>query len=203
LAAGLSSAIKTQAQRPPFVLQLPVEKAPHLGLYRSWLGVLQSDPHYDRGDPPQLARWHQAHRIGGSHGIPKEVYDRGHALGLTGLRGEQRIRVPNWSRARPTPMAVDHIIELQFTPATMREVFDADESRDVDNYELLSERANTASRNRFVANVARQRAIQEAFDPLLRGQVLRFDRVELDGGEPGERWTSEEIRRGEQLDAYP
>src|SRR5262249_24092646 len=57
-------------KKPPFVLRLPKQKAPHLETYRSWLGVLQSDPLYLRGNPAQLDKWHQALRIGGSHAIP-------------------------------------------------------------------------------------------------------------------------------------
>ena len=197
VAAGVSSAAKP-TQRPPFVLRLPLEKAPHLGSYRNWLGILQSDPSYLRGRPAQLENWHQAHRIGGSHGIPAEVYERGHRLGLTGRAGEERIRVPDWTRGRRSVfLQVDHIIELQVTPASMRGIFD-----DVDNYELLDQTSNVASRNRLVGNIDRERAIQEAFDPSAKGRRLYFDRVELDGGQPGLRWTSEEIRRGDQLDAY-
>lgn len=195
-AAGIASAGAPKA-RPPFVLRLPQEKQPHLATYRAWLGALQSDPAYDRGAPAQLERWHQAHRIGGSHGIPSEIYERGHALGLTGEAGERLIRLPNWSRARSTPMEVDHIIELQVTPAGMRDAFDV-----VDNYELLDRSANGTSGPRLRANIARERAIQVAHDPTAAPRVLVFDRVEPDSGQDGERWSSEEIRAGAQLDAY-
>jgi hypothetical protein len=94
-------------------------------------------------------------------------------------------------------MEVDHIIELQVTPREMLDAFDH-----VDNYELLDRAANRRSRNRLVGNIARERAIQVAFNPTLEDQVIPFDRVEQDGGQPGERWTSEEIRHGDQLDAY-
>jgi hypothetical protein len=193
VAAGLSSATK----RPPFVLRLPMEKAPHLGTYRAWLGRLQSDPSYTRGSPAQLDKWHQAHRIGGSHAIPAEVYERGHALGLTGEPGERRVRVPDWSRTRSTPMEVDHIIELQVAPGSLRDAFDH-----VDNYELLDRTANGNAGRQLQRNIAAERAIQVAFDPSAAKRVLIFDQVELDGGQPGERWRSEEIRRGDQLDAY-
>ena len=195
-AAGLSSATNPK-KRPPFVLRLPLEKAPHLTTYRRWLGVLQSDPQFQRGNPAQLARWHQAHRGGGSHGIPARVYQRGHTLGLTGDEGERRIRVPDWTRMRSTRMEVDHMVELQLTPAPMRAAFD-----EVENYELLDSTSNVSSRNRLVASVARERAIQVTFDPTAAGRVLTFDKVEQDGGRVGERWTSEEIRRGVQLNYF-
>ena len=92
---------------------------------------------------------------------------------------------------------VDHIIELQVTPASMRDAFDS-----VDNYELLTETANVASRNRIRASIEKERAEQVACDPSKKDQVLTFDQVELGGGQRAERWTSEEIRSGEQLDAY-
>jgi Domain of unknown function (DUF4157) len=192
---------------PPFVLRVPAEKAPHLDVYRKWLGVLQDDPKYERGQPAQLDKWRQAHRIGGAHAIPAEVYERGHKLGLTGEEGENRIRVPDWTRTRgprvdrpkapEVKIAVDHKIELQVTPASMRDAFDS-----VDNYELLTETANVASRNRIRANINAERAKQVACDSSKKDQVLTFDRVELGDGQPAERWTSEEIRSGEQLDAY-
>jgi hypothetical protein len=147
-AAGLAAA--TQAKKwPPFVLKLPIEKAPHLATYRSWLGVLQSDPNYVRGNPAQLDKWHQAHRQCGSHPIPRSVYERGHALGLTGKEGEERIRVPDWSRrSKSIFMQVDHIIERQLTPNSHRGIFD-----EMDNYELLDGRSNVNSRNRYVGNI--------------------------------------------------
>ena len=183
--------------RPPFVLRLPREKAPHLLTYRAWLGRLQSDPAYDRGSPAQLDKWHQAHRLGGSHGVPSDVYERGHALGLTGEAGERRIRVPDWSRTRSTPMEVDHIVELQVAPPDLRDAFDA-----VDNYELLDRTANGTSGRQLRINIARERAIQVAYDPTAATRVLVSERVELSEDQDGERWSSEEIRAGEQLDAY-
>jgi hypothetical protein len=192
---------RRKRKRPPFVLRLPQQKASHLERYHNWLGVLQSDPHYDRGDPSQpeqQQRWHDAHRIGGSHGIPCKVYERGHVLGLTGRKGERRIRIPDWSRhSKSISMQVDHIIELQLTPASHRSVFD-----DMDNYELLDSSSNVASRNILVGNIRAERAKQEAFDPSAVGRVLPFDEVTLDGGTAGERWISSEIRDGEQLDAF-
>jgi hypothetical protein len=200
VAAGLSSAglpKQPKQQRPPFVLRLPQEKAPHLAEYRAWLGRLQSDPAYDRGSPAQLEKWHQAHRIGGSHGIPAKVYNRGHALGLAGTDGERLIRVPNWSRTRMIPMEVDHIIELQVTPAPMRDAFDS-----VFNYELLDRTSNGQAGNRLRQNIAAERAKQVAYDPSAANRVLIFDQIVLDGGQRGERWSSENIRHGKQLDAY-
>jgi hypothetical protein len=170
-------------------------------------GEQKDDPKYERGQPAQLDKWRQAHRIGGAHAIPAEVYERGHKLGLTGEEGENRIRVPDWTRTRgprvdrpkapKVKIAVDHIIELQVTPAWMRDAFDS-----VDNYELLTETANVASRNRIRANINAERAKQVACDPSKKDQILTFDQVELSGGQPAERWTSQEIRSGEQLDAY-
>ena len=94
-------------------------------------------------------------------------------------------------------MEVDHIIELQVTPAPMRAAFDA-----VFNYELLDRTSNGNAGNRLWRNIAAERAIQVAHDPSVANRILIFDRVELDGGQRGERWSSEQIRGGEQLDAY-
>lgn len=184
-------------QRPPFVLRLPLEKAPHFVRYQSWLTVLQSDPNYQRGNPGQLDIWHQKLRLGGSDGIPSCVYERGHALGFTGAAGERRVRVPNWSRMRSTSMEVDHIIELQLTPSAMRSDFNS-----LANMELLDETSNGNSGKQIQLNVAAERARQVAFDPTAANRVLRFDAVTLEGGTPGERWSVDEIRAGEQLDAY-
>jgi hypothetical protein len=184
-------------KRPPFVLRLPRAKSVHLALYRSWLGRLQSDPDYERDNPAQEARWRQAHRIGGSHGIPARIYDRGHALGLTGRDGEARVRKPHWTRTRTTPMEVDHIIELQVAPPELRVIFD-----DVDNYELLDRDANGDSGRRLFNNIRNERLNQAVYDPSTVGRVLIFDAVEVDGGIDGERWSSEEIRAGEHLDYY-
>jgi len=184
--------------KPPFVLRLPQQKKPHLERYRSWLGALQSDPFFDRGDPPQLERWHQALRLGGSDAIPAEVYERGHTLGFTGESGERLIRVPNWSRnAANIQMQVDHIIELQVTPPAMREEFNS-----IFNMELLDAQSNQESGNLLKINILAERAKQAAVDPTTAAQVLIFDAVELDGGTDGTRWSSEELRAGEQLDAH-
>jgi hypothetical protein len=191
---GTSTAPKP---KPPFVLRLPQQKAPHLETYRAWLGVLQSDPNYQRGNPGQLERWHQALRIGGSNAIPADVYERGHHLGFTGEAGERRVRVPDWSRTKSTPMEVDHIIELQVTPMSHRDYFNS-----IANFELLDRAANGSSGPLLANNIAAERAIQVAFDPSAAGKILTFDQVVLDGGSAGERWLVDEIRGGEQLDAY-
>jgi uncharacterized protein DUF4157 len=184
-------------QRPPFKLLLPRQKAPHLAHYRGWLGVLESDPNYQRGNPGQLEKWHQALRIGGSNAIPAAVYQRGHRLGFTGEVGERRVRVPDWSRTASKPMEVDHVIELQVTPASMRNEFNS-----IDNYELLDRAANGSSGPLLAANVAAERAKQVAFDPSAAGRIVKFDAVELDGGSEGERWSVDDIRSGRQLDAF-
>ncbi len=183
--------------KPPFVLLLPRQKSVHLTTYRSWLGVLQSDPNYDRGNPNQLERWHQALRVGGSHAIPPDVYERGHSLGLTGEAGERLIRVPDWSRSQSVAMEVDHIIELQVTPQAFREDFNS-----ISNFELLDRPSNGSSGPLLSSNIAKERAKQVAFDPTLAGKILKFDDVQLDGGTEGDRWTVDEIRGGEQLDEY-
>ena len=171
-------------QRPPFVLRLPPPKVPHLATYRAWLGVLQSDPNYLRGNPAQLDKWHQAHRIGGSDPIPESVYERGHALGLTGEEGEKRIRVPDWSRI-PTSMEfqVDHIIELQVTPASHRDQFNS-----IFNYELLDSVSNGSSGPMMAASIAAERVKQVAYDPSAAGRVLLFDDIQPMEAPAGERW---------------
>jgi hypothetical protein len=185
-------------KRPPFVLRLPLQKAPHLLTYIGWLGRLQSDPDYDRDDPAQLEKWHRALRIGGSDAIPADVYDRGHTLGLAGRIGERRIRVPDWSRTTESRlMEVDHIVELQLTPAAMREEFDS-----VPNYELLDRTSNRASGGLLRANIAAERAKQVAFDPSTAKRILLFDQVVLGGGTPGERWSVGDLQTGAQLNAY-
>ena len=162
-----------------------------------YIGVIQSDPNYVRGNPAQRNQWHAELRLGGGHAIPAEVYERGHRLGFTGEEGEQRIRIPDWARTKASiPMEVDHVIELQVTPAALREKFDT-----IDNYELLDRTANGTSGPRLRGNIATERQKQEAFDPSLKGQILLFDQVQLDGGTAGQRWGVEEIRSGAQLDA--
>lgn len=184
-------------RRPPFVLRLPQQKAPHLARYRANLKVLASDPNYQRGNPGQLEAWHMALRLGGSHGIPAEVYERGHRMGLVGQEGERRIRVPNWSRTRSRPMEVDHIIELQVVRQSVRDLFDHP-----DNFELLDRAANGSSGPQLSASIAAERAIQVAHDPSLANQVIPFDSVVMAGGFDGERWSIDAIRAGQQLDYY-
>jgi hypothetical protein len=184
-------------KKTPFVLLLPQQKAPYLQLYRNWLGVLQSDPNYDRGNPAQDDKWHQALRIGGSDPIPAEVYERGHRLGFTGAAGEKRIRAPDWSRTKSVPMEVDHVIELQVTPDSKRDYFNS-----MANFELLDRPSNGTSGNLIKNNIATERAKQEAADPTLKGRVLKFDDVQMDGGTPGERWSADEVKGGQQLDAF-
>jgi hypothetical protein len=127
------------------------------------------------------------------------VYERGHLLGFTGEGGEKRIRVPNWSRdaINSIEMQVDHIIELQLTPDFMREEFDS-----IFNWELLDAKSNQASGNLLKNSIAAERAKQVAFDPTAASRILKFDDVKLDGGTPGQRWEPDELRAGEQLDAY-
>jgi hypothetical protein len=95
-------------------------------------------------------------------------------------------------------MEVDHIIELQVTPASMRD----DVFNTMDNYELLDRPSNGTSGPLLAGNIRAERAKQVAFDPSAANRVLLFDEVQLDGGTAGERWSSDEIRAGEQLDAY-
>jgi hypothetical protein len=184
-------------KKTPFVLLLPQQKEPHLQLYRNWLGTLQSDPNYDRGDPHQENIWHQALRIGGGDPIPAEVYERGHRLGLTGEAGEILIRKPNWSRTKSVPMEVDHVIELQVTPNAQRSYFNS-----LANLELLDRLSNGTAGPLLQGNIASERAKQEAADPSLKGQVLKFDDVKMDGGTPGERWNVAQLKSGQQLDTY-
>jgi hypothetical protein len=179
-------------ERPPFVLKLPRQKEPHLALYQSWLGVLQSDPAFERGRPEQRQKWLQALRLGGSHAIPFSVYERGKQLGLT----EEQIRIPDWSRQRSIDMEVDHVVELQVTPDAARAHFNS-----MANYELLDEESNGTSGGLLAENIRKERQKQVAFDPTAATRVLFFDEVVLDGGTSGERWDVEEIRRGDHIDA--
>jgi hypothetical protein len=94
-------------------------------------------------------------------------------------------------------MQVDHIIELQVAPASMREEFDS-----IFNYELLDRQSNEDSGRLLQTNIAAERARKVACDPSAAGRVLVFDSVQLDSGTPGERWSSDEVRTGKQLDAY-
>src|SRR5262249_44024852 len=59
---------------------------------------------------------------------------------------------PEGAQAPKVRIAVDHIIELQVAPAWMRDAFDS-----VDNYELLTETAKLASRNRIRTDVNAER----------------------------------------------
>jgi Domain of unknown function (DUF4157) len=183
--------------KPPFVLYLPQVKAPHFTTYRHWLGTLQSDPNYDRGNPHQDRIWHDTLSTDGTDPIPPSIYERGHQLGLTGEAGEKLIRVPNWTRTTSVEMEVDHIVELQVTPMAMREEFNS-----IFNMELLDQPSNGSSGRLLQGNIDRERAKQEAADPALVGQVLKFDDVQMDGGTQGLRWTLDDIKNGRQLDAY-
>src|SRR5690606_13961081 len=128
--------------------------------------------------------------------VPAEVYERAHTLGLTGAAGEQRVRVPTWSRSSPSQsFQVDHAIELQVTPDAWRDQFD-----NMFNYELLDQGANSRAGPRLKGAINAERAIQVAFDPSAATRVLIFDDVQLGDGTPGERWLPEEIQSGEQLD---
>jgi hypothetical protein len=184
-------------QRPPFVLLLPQQKRVHMPTYQTWIGVLQSDPSYDRGVPAQRSRWMRSTRLGGSDAIPLWVYERGHQLGLTGEAGEDRVRIPDWTKDKKTiGMEVDHVIELQVTPPGMREEFDS-----MFNYELLDQAANGNSGNVLRANIQAERAKQVAFDPSAATRTLVFDSVDVKGGMEGSRWSLDEIKAGEQLAA--
>jgi hypothetical protein len=68
--------------------------------------------------------------------------------------------------------------------------------------ELLDKTSNGTSGPLIQNNIAAERQKQEAFDPSLIGQTLKFEQVELDGGTEAERWNSDQIRMGEHLDAY-
>jgi hypothetical protein len=188
------------APAPGPAVGTPAKPGPGVQVGSAAAGVLRSDPAYVRGAPAQREAWQRAHRLGGSDPIDKEVYDRGHDLGFRGEAGEELLRIPNWSRTRRgVAMEVDHIIELQLTPTDpqWREYFDS-----MANYELLDRRANGTAGPRLRANVARERALQEAFDPTAATRVLIFESVVLDDGTPGEHWTSDEIRHGEQIDTW-
>ncbi len=210
-ATGLGSGVKAvrdeeeKEKRSLFVLRLPQEKAPRFRRFRNWIAPdiasnLRSDPDDERGAPAQLGRWHREHRVGGAHGIPAGVYERGHRLGMTGATGEERIRVPDWSpTGRRVLMQVDHVVELQLTPSAFR----ADYFDTMDDDELLDQGANASAGPTSRANVAAERKKQEAFDSSLKGQILRFDAVQMDGGSPGERWSSDDVRTGRLLDACP
>jgi hypothetical protein len=169
-----------------------MEKSGHLAHYRSWLGSLESDPNYTRPTTDPIAKWDQALRPAGSHGMSFATFQRGLELGLP----RDRILRPDWSRSHSIAFQVDHVLELQVAPVSQRTFFDS-----IDNFELLDSVANGAAGPRMAAGIARERAIQAQFDPTTVNRVLKFDAVELAGGNIGEHWTVDEIQNGEHLDA--
>jgi hypothetical protein len=194
--ASLPTEEKKKRRRPPFVLKLPATKTLHLELYRKQLGVLQSDPDYDRNfptRPEQRNKWRQAVRPGGSHAIFPDQWARGARLNIA----ESERLIPNWTRRDvPMEMEVDHDVELQVVPRRLWETYNS-----MDHYELLDSSSNASAGSTLDQNIARERATQEAFDPSLVGKILRFDSVEVDGGSSGERWTLHEIVTGAHFDA--
>jgi hypothetical protein len=199
--ASLPTEEKKKRQRPPFVLKLPRQKARHLATYKQWLGVLQSvKPPYGRGRPAQRRKWLNALRSSGDHPIHPKVWERGHALGFTGERGENRMAAPNWSRTSKegtVKMEVDHVVELQLTPFFMRDIFNG-----VDYYELLDRDSNDASGKAIRKSLAEERSKQVVFNPSSVNDIFPIDDVVLGEGAPGQRWLIDEIRNGEQLDAW-
>jgi hypothetical protein len=187
---------RERRSRPPFVLRLPREKDPHFALYSALVRqrALVSEFPFRRGRTDQADVWDDNLAVGGAHGMSPRTFERGRALGLS----RRDILRPRWTHLNNSvPTDVDHIIELQVTPQAMRAVYDAFE-----NYELLDQSSNSSAGARLEGNIAAERAKQAAFDPAAATATLTFDQVELDGGSAAERWTSDEIQKGEHLDVF-
>jgi len=184
-------------QRPPVVLRLPLEKGSHFPEYAALVAqrALVNEVPFVRGSSRQVAEWDQNLKPGGANGMSAATYARGQALGLD----PPDILRPPWTRlGNSIPTEVDHIIELQVTPAAQRGVYDA-----FQNLELLDAGSNESAGSRLQQNIARERAQQAAFDPALATAPLVFERVERDGGNPpAVVWPAIDVANGEHLDVY-
>jgi hypothetical protein len=164
--------------------------------------VHESD--YERGEAEQRKKWDATMKYGGSNGISASTWKQAKQL-LKQLgrkykepnRGAYR---PDWSRLQTyAKMEVDHIVELQLVTSGDRGWADS-----IINFELLERAANRSSGSLLKDAIVkeRKRLFEETGDRVYLDQPLVFERVVLGNeGIIGERWTPEEIRAGEHLDA--
>ncbi len=105
-----------------------------------------------------------------------------------------RIILPDWTRISPPHVEtdVDHTIELQVTRRDQREKW----SNGIENYEMLDEASNSSAGGLIKQSVKEERTRLG----VPASQDLKFERVVQGGGAAGQRWTPEQIRRGEHLD---
>jgi hypothetical protein len=190
--------------KPPGVrvrLVLPSQKsaAGQLAAYQRYREVLQHDVTYVRGRPAQARKWDGNVRPGGAHGMNPVKYHEGRTLGIS----RERIFRPDWTKlnANVPTMQVDHMIELQVLPRALQSGW----GDTFDNYELLDQRSNTSAGPTLSGNIARERRRLFALtcDPRWLTCFLRFDEiVPTPGPWTGARWSSDEIIRGDQVDAW-
>lgn len=179
-------------------LVLPPMKGSHLAHYQALVRErrLRHDITYTRTVQAQATRWDRGMQPQSGEGMYQEVYDRGVRLGLA----ENRIFRPNWTSAPVRmDMQVDHIVELQVTPAAEVALWDS-----FVNYELLDGPSNAASGSILMNNIQAERARLAATtgNPGWLVMPLVFTHVLVSAGTPGQRWSADEIRRGDHLDAY-
>jgi Domain of unknown function (DUF4157) len=182
-------------------LVLPSQKsaAGQLAAYQRYREVLEHDVTYVRGRPAQARKWDGNVRPGGTHGMSPVKYHEGRTLGIP----RERIFRPDWTKlnANVPTMQVDHMIELQVLPRSLQSGW----GDTFDNYELLDQRSNTSAGPTLSANIARERRRLFALtcDPRWLTCFLRFDEIVPTPGQwTGARWSSDEIIRGDQVDAW-
>jgi hypothetical protein len=183
---------------PEIRLVLPSVKVPHLsrytGLVRERRLIHNSD--YSREVEAQADKWDKGLKPGAAEGMFQEVYDEGVNLGLS----ENRIFRPDWAK-RPVrmPMQVDHIVELQVTPSGETGIWDS-----FVNYELLDQPSNSSSGSQLRNNIAAERArlVLTTGNPAWSTLPLIFTRVIPTPGPRGDRWSAEEIGRGDHIAVY-
>jgi hypothetical protein len=195
---GTQEKEKKSEKEPQITLYLPSFKTAHLRLYEALVRErrLVADASYERGRPAQADKWDSAMDPNSSRGMSQKVYEAGLRMGLT----RERVLRPDWSRdVRYLPMQVDHMVELQLTPNTEREIWN---EFDV-NYELLGALSNALSGGEFQRNILEERIrlSTETKDPTWMFRPLRFTRVVPAAGPLGQRWLKEEIGRGDHIKA--
>lgn len=128
--------------------------------------------------------------------LPDKVKQEAKKLGLT----QEDLILPYWSKKRilSDRMQVDHIVEMQVTPIGREDEFD-----NMANYRLMEASENASVGSELAANIKKMRDALKA----LGGNVwlqcdLTFDRVATSGNKTPTTWTEEELKRGEQVEAY-
>jgi hypothetical protein len=184
----------------PITFNLPSVKGIHRNLYQGLINErrLAHDPKKPKRTSAQLTKWDNQLRPGGKTGMYRDVYEFAESeLGLP----RRSILRPRWSRDNDAiEMEVDHIVELRFTPASEKAIWD-----EIGNYELLDKSSNASSGAQLLNSIAdhRERLAKETGDTSwLDNRILVFNRLEIGGGPRGERWLADEIQRGDHIIVY-